>query len=206
MYGYSREQAIGKKSHFLLQTILPEPIETIQNHLCEKGEWRGELKQKKANGSEVTVDSHWILHYDDSKPATILEVNIDVTQQRENERMALVGQTAAMVGHDIRNPLQAITSELYLAKMDVDFLEQGEAKENLQESLGSINKQVEYINKIVLDLQDFHPRSQSCILFSTDLKAIVEGVVRDQEVPEEVEVDWKVEKEVEKVSYGSGDC
>ena len=35
---------------------------------------------------------------------------------KDAERMAAIGQTAGMVGHDIRNPLQAITSELYLGK------------------------------------------------------------------------------------------
>ena len=37
-------------------------------------------------------------------------------QLQDNERMAAIGQTAGMIGHDIRNPLQAIVSELYLAK------------------------------------------------------------------------------------------
>ena len=35
---------------------------------------------------------------------------------RDAERMAAIGETAGMVGHDIRNPLQSITGELYLAK------------------------------------------------------------------------------------------
>jgi hypothetical protein len=35
-------------------------------------------------------------------------------QLKNSERLAAIGQTAGMVGHDIRNPLQAITSELYL--------------------------------------------------------------------------------------------
>jgi signal transduction histidine kinase len=32
------------------------------------------------------------------------------------EHLAVIGQTAGMVGHDIRNPLQAIVSATYLAK------------------------------------------------------------------------------------------
>ena len=37
-------------------------------------------------------------------------------QLKESERFVAIGQTAGMVGHDIRNPLQAITGEVYLAK------------------------------------------------------------------------------------------
>jgi signal transduction histidine kinase len=74
---------------------------------------------------------------------------------QEAERFATIGQTAGMVGHDIRNPLQAITSELYLAKLDVSSLPDGETKKNLQESVRSVEDNVLYINKIVADLQDF---------------------------------------------------
>jgi phosphoglycerate-specific signal transduction histidine kinase len=33
-------------------------------------------------------------------------------QLKDSERLAAIGATAGMVGHDIRNPLQAITNEL----------------------------------------------------------------------------------------------
>jgi polar amino acid transport system substrate-binding protein len=74
---------------------------------------------------------------------------------KDAERLAAIGQTAGMVGHDIRNPLQAITSELYLAKDDVSSIADRKVKENLEESISLIEKNVFYINKIVADLQDF---------------------------------------------------
>ena len=74
---------------------------------------------------------------------------------KDSERMAAIGQTAGMVGHDIRNPLQAITSELYLEKLEIDTLPNGEAKNNLLESVHGIEENIVYINKIVADLQDF---------------------------------------------------
>ena len=42
-------------------------------------------------------------------------------QLKDSERLAAIGATAGMVGHDIRNPLQAITSDVYLAKSDLAF-------------------------------------------------------------------------------------
>ena len=76
-------------------------------------------------------------------------------QLKDSERLATIGQTAGMVGHDIRNPLQAITSELYLEKLEIDALPTSEAKNNLLESILSIEENLLYINKIVADLQDF---------------------------------------------------
>lgn len=76
-------------------------------------------------------------------------------QLQEKERLAAIGQTAGMVGHDIRNPLQSIISELYLAKEELKNMPDTEAKENMKDSIMNIEEQVFYINKIVADLQDF---------------------------------------------------
>ena len=40
-------------------------------------------------------------------------------QLKDSERLAAIGTVAGMVGHDIRNPLQAITGDVYLAKTDL---------------------------------------------------------------------------------------
>jgi len=71
------------------------------------------------------------------------------------ERMAAIGETAGMVGHDIRNPLQAIAGELYLCKEELVNLPDCESKKNIQESLQQIEQNLFYIDKIVADLQDY---------------------------------------------------
>ena len=43
-------------------------------------------------------------------------------QMQDQERLAAIGTTAGMVGHDIRNPLQAIAGDLYLIDNDVASL------------------------------------------------------------------------------------
>src|SRR5690554_7068410 len=45
-------------------------------------------------------------------------VKIRTVKLKAAERLATIGETAGMVGHDIRNPLQAIAGELYLAKTE----------------------------------------------------------------------------------------
>jgi PAS domain S-box-containing protein len=89
--------------------------------------------------------------------AGILEKIIEdrTKQLRDSERLAAIGQTAGMVGHDLRNPLQSITGELYLAEGEVESLPQGELKSNLQESMRVIGEQAVYMDKIVSDLHAF---------------------------------------------------
>lgn len=76
-------------------------------------------------------------------------------QLKDTERLVAIGQTAGMVGHDLRNPLQALTGELYLAKTDVATLPMGEARSNLEESIRAMEDQILYMDKIVSDLQAF---------------------------------------------------
>jgi len=76
-------------------------------------------------------------------------------QLQNSERLAAIGATAGMVGHDIRNPLQAILGDLYLAKTELASTPESEERKGIQESLDSIAKNSEYINKILADLQDY---------------------------------------------------
>jgi signal transduction histidine kinase len=52
-------------------------------------------------------------------------------QIKDSERLAAIGATAGMVGHDIRNPLQAITGDLYLAKTELSALPEMSANQML---------------------------------------------------------------------------
>jgi signal transduction histidine kinase len=119
-------------------------------------------------------------------------------QLKDAERLAAIGQTAGMVGHDIRNPLQSIIGNVYLAQKDSTSLPNSEEKESLQESLEAIGKQTEYINKIVLDLQDF-AKPLNPLAEETDLKRLIEELLVRNEVPENIQTDAKVDPDVEKV-------
>lgn len=74
---------------------------------------------------------------------------------KDAERLAAIGATAGMVGHDIRNPLQAIVSDVFLLKQLLKTMPACATKDEVVESLDGIDKNVVYINKIVADLQDY---------------------------------------------------
>jgi PAS domain S-box-containing protein len=88
----------------------------------------------------------------------ILYIIEDKTEQEINRRLSAIGATAGMVGHDIRNPLQAIVNELFLAKETLGEESNNNAKQQMKESIQLIEENLLYINKIVADLQDYSRR------------------------------------------------
>ncbi|HEX9261089.1 MAG TPA: PAS domain S-box protein, partial [Candidatus Bathyarchaeia archaeon] len=106
---------------------------------------------------------------------------------KDAERLAVIGATAGMVGHDIRNPLQSIIAELYLARSELDSLPKGEAEENLKASMDTIEEQISYINKIVSDLQDFAKPLAPCIE-DVDAGQLIQGVISTMNIPESIEL------------------
>jgi PAS domain S-box-containing protein len=119
-------------------------------------------------------------------------------QLKDSERLAAIGATAGMVGHDIRNPLQAITSDVYLAKTELASIPESDEKNNVKDSLTEIEKNVDYINKIVQDLQDY-ARPLNPMPGEADLKLVIEKLLQKNGLPKNVKVNVKVEDDAQKL-------
>jgi PAS domain S-box-containing protein len=129
----------------------------------------------------------------------------DITERKQAEqklkdveRLANIGATAGMVGHDIRNPLQAITSDVYLLKCYLATMPEMPTKREVAESLDGIEKNVDYINKIVQDLQDYaKPITPS--LREIEVAQLFDEVTLKKIIPEKIQVSYKIEKKVDYV-------
>ncbi len=116
-------------------------------------------------------------------------------QLKEAERLAAIGQTAGMVGHDIRNPLQAIISELYLAKSEIENMSPCEVKTCLCDSIAFIEEQLNYINKIVSDLQDY-ARPLKPELNEVNITEIIESSIATIPIPSNIHLTIQTDKQL----------
>jgi len=117
LYGWKSEQAVGKVTHQLTQTIFPARLEEINAELFRTGRWEGELIHTKRDGTQVTVASRWALQRDaEGKPTAILETNNDITERKRAEYLTWhvfesSPDSIAIVGNDYRyqrvNPVYA---------------------------------------------------------------------------------------------------
>jgi len=79
--------------------------------------------------------------------------NLKKTEERllKSERLAVIGETAAMVGHDLRNPLQGIMGSIYILKKRLGPTMDNKARE----AIDLIERDVEHSNRIISDLLDY---------------------------------------------------
>ncbi len=194
--GKTRDQVINKKASELLGKVedywlsefskIEETREAI--HREEKSELTGQYYDVYAwmtNSKQVGVI------FEDITKRISLE-----RQLQDNERMAAIGQTAGMVGHDIRNPLQAIVSELFLAKQMMTEAPKSTSTTEALESIDLIQEQVDYINKIVSDLQDY-ARPLNPDYSIVDLSNLVISVFNTITIPDSIKLKVEVEGSVQ---------
>ena len=103
--------------------------------------------------------------------AKVLICIVDLTPQKrleaelvKSQRLAVIGETAAMVGHDLRNPLQGIAGALHLLRQEsLTTNERAEMFQLIQSSVeysdGIVRDLSEYSAEIILELGDTTPKS-----------------------------------------------
>lgn len=85
-YGWSKDEALGRTSHELLNSRFPLPLATIRQQILADGHWKGELTHVDRQGRERAVATHWELYRDaEGTPRAIVEVNNDITERNSFE-------------------------------------------------------------------------------------------------------------------------
>lgn len=108
----------------------------------------------------------------------------------KSERLAAIGEVAAMVGHDLRNPLTGIKGATYYLKTKLSS--QMDAK--TREMLELIEADIEYANKIITDLLEYS-REVHLELTETNPKTIMTETLRLIKAPENIQIINQTEPE-----------
>nr|MDA3862102.1 PAS domain S-box protein [Melioribacteraceae bacterium] len=184
MFGYSEKEVVGQRSTFLMsgEKKYINELEFI-------------IKETKNKGSVQIVDTER-----KTKDGTIIPVQLKVTQMLtadgnscgrtmimqdktqikqlqqqvdQSEKLAVIGQLAAGVAHEIGNPLTSISALVQLLQRKSD-------NENLTDQLITIKDNIDRISKIVRELVDFSrpPGEDKELLQINDVVQTAVGIVK----------------------------
>jgi len=116
MYGWNREEAVGKRLADLINIGGEVTASAIDEAVLSCGEWQGELQQKTRDGTQIVVDSRCSLipsSYGEA-PMTLI-ISTDITERKSLERQLLhaqrletLGTLASGIAHDLNNILMPI--------------------------------------------------------------------------------------------------
>lgn len=185
-YGWRVDEVIGKRTTDLYFDDVPAEFHEAQRILLEEGEYRGEFTHVTKDGKHLLVDCRWTLVRDDEgRPIQKLIVNTDVTEKKRMQaelqraaQISLVGELAAGLAHEVKNPLAGIqgTVDILIRRRDPNDPE--------REALEGIRHEVTRIDSTVRALLDrARPRAVSTAQTSlTELALKAVTVARSQAI------------------------
>ncbi len=155
---YSREELLGR-DHRIVNSghHSKEFISDLWTTIASGRIWRGELRNRAKDGSFYWVDTTIVPFLDERrKPYQYMAIRYDITdrkrseaQLREQAALARVGEMAAVVAHEVKNPLAAIKGALQVigGRMPADSRD--------RPIVAEIVARVDSLNDIVQDLLVF---------------------------------------------------
>lgn len=163
--GYSSEEMLGSEISALASDSSPVNMKAeVLEKTLKLGEWQGELLFRNKDKKEFPVYLFTSLIRDeDNNPLALAVVFRDISEHKrlqmellQSEKMASIGQFAAGVAHEIRNPLSVIGSSIYYLN---DVLPGGD--KNVKEHLKIIQEEISRCQRIINQLLVFSRKAKS---------------------------------------------
>ena len=99
LYGYTRDEAIGRSSDNLLQTVRPITRENLLEILGVEKSWQAELQQFAKGGRQITVESrHQLIEVEGD--ILILETDHDINERKRADTYTARMAAVALASHD----------------------------------------------------------------------------------------------------------
>jgi len=184
------EEGVAKDSHEYTNIGIhgkPYYVELIATPLKDKDgnvtaalEFVVDIAEKKHMQSELTEYSQKLEKLVDERTEELEQTQ---TKLLKTEKLAAIGELAAMIGHDLRNPLTGIKGAAYYLKTKCA----AEIGATGREMLKTIDKAIDHSNKIINDLLEYSNKL-NLELTETTPKLLLKNTLTLIEIPERTQI------------------
>ena len=209
IFGYTEEEILGKPSSFLLpneKKYYEELNQIVENSIGNFPSKIIDTERKKKNGEIISVkitvaklpskNGEYVgrsIIIKDHSEFIKLQAQID-----QSEKLAVIGQIAAGVAHEIGNPLASISSL-------VQILQRKNKDSYIEDQLAIIKENIDRITKIVRELVDFSrpPSYETAIQDITTVIKTALGIVKYDKRVRKVKFETDLQNELPMVSIAA---
>jgi len=155
---YARDELLGQDHRIINSTYHPkEFFRTLWQTIARGQIWRGEIRNRAKDGTFYWVDTTIVPFLNPaSKPYQYLAIRYEITERkraeerlREQAALARLGEMAAVVAHEVKNPLAGIRGALQIISGRLPAASAERAV------LGDIQTRIDSLNHMVQDLLQF---------------------------------------------------
>jgi len=214
LYGWTAEEASGKRTHELLQTIFPAPLEEINSALLRTGRWEKELVHTKSDGMQLMVASRWALQQHESgNPVAVLETNNDITERKRAEEeirklnaeleQRVIERTieleavnkeleafAYSVSHDLRAPLRHMAGYAELLQKNASSILDEKSRRYMLMILESAKRMGDLIDDLLAFSRIGRAETQKTVVSLEQL--VKEALSEVQQETDGRKIDWRI--------------
>lgn len=191
IYGYRRDEMLGRNHRILNSGVHSrEFFKKLWDTILSGEVWRGEVCNKAKDGTLQWLDTTIIPFLDENrKPHHFMSIRKDITEKKNIEedlkheqrkrstieRLSAVGEMAANIAHEIKNPLAAI-------QLQAQILRRHEAAGTLTPAMAAsgaekIDTIAGRINKIIIGLLSLSRNADSDPLERTSTKKLIDDTL-----------------------------
>jgi PAS domain S-box-containing protein len=177
--GYAREELIGRNHRLLNSGHHPIDFFREMYRTIAAGQvWRGEIRNRRKQGTFYWVDTTIVPLLDERRhPVQYVAIRHDITERKRSETalrqqaaLAQVGKMAAIVAHEVRNPLAGIRGAMQVIGRRL-------APGSSEHAIASeVVTRIDTLNSIVQDLLQF-ARPRTPVIAPVPVEALVRDTV-----------------------------
>ena len=177
--GYSREELIGQ-DHRIINSGLhsKEFMRDLWVTIANGKVWHGEIRNKAKDGHFYWVDTTIVPFLDErGKPYQYIAIRADITARKAAEQqlvqqasLARLGQMAAVVAHEVKNPLAGIKGAIQV------LLSRRQPNDMEAAVMRDIVARIDALNELIQDLM-MYARPRPAKLAAVNLRQLIDEAI-----------------------------